>query len=463
MLRDIQNMQNEDVASSAYRDAQAAMAMQTAWEAEHSECVQMDAMNSAMLEIDARKTYMNSFFDCPSSEFVMGFKWSQDPREMYWLNRNIPTFDDNNQDRTLDVSGENMLGKTTFHQEGLQQARALQTASASPSQQSQSQFQSQSQSQASVMNKTQSRSTYKLAENLFSSNEMCKKTILLMDSQKYAEQVLCGHTTHFWDQEAILRDVFMMLDRSRLAYLTPMDISRLTDLDAAQELLRYSIYGPWVKRKKWETLLRIMFSRSAASGGRLTLDTLLDITASLCTEKNKSIQKIKTDEEYRKDVQMEYLMSGDNLGYKFAMDERMERFSNERDYHVKSTLHEGDVIWALYLDGCMWMPAVIIAVNEDSSYDLKYPFTQWELREARKTAQANRILRGPNRDLEEKEKNRDCDLVYQQALLKSIREFSPQCEQLYNSHALPNDDPRVVSAFNQILRYNFSTKLDVSS
>ena len=107
----------------------------------------------------------------------------------------------------------------------------------------------------------------------------------------------------------------------------------------------------------------------------------------------------------------------------------------------------GDTIWTLYKDGSQWQPAIIEAVNENYTYDIRYPMTQDELRSARKTSADNRILR-KGRGLEQR-KSDPAELLK----INLLRNQHPSAARVVEK-ALASGDEGLIKSVNNILMLN---------
>ena len=68
---------------------------------------------------------------------------------------------------------------------------------------------------------------------------------------------LDGHPQYKWDQEVVLKLVFRKLDARRQGFLGIEDLTLLAQNTHLQELLRYTVFGFWVKKRMWKKFVNI--------------------------------------------------------------------------------------------------------------------------------------------------------------------------------------------------------------
>lgn len=195
-----------------------------------------------------------------------------------------------------------------------------------------------------------------------------------------------GHPEFKWDQEIMLKKCFGLLcqnsarapgSTSSANVLFLPDYKHLGPLIASlpdvQRMLRYTVFGSWVKRKKWE-LFRSAFSKSGISELSITLVDWLALFKDLAS-KERAVERrlIRTDDEHRSSA-----VHACNRWY-----ERRERLSN-----LARNVVVGSMIWSLHGRGVTWLPAIVEAINvrtpsnnkesgtDDFTYDLSYLITQ---------------------------------------------------------------------------------------
>ena len=259
---------------------------------------------------------------------------------------------------------------------------------------------------------------------------------VITEEMKRNSQAHNGHPYFKWDQEVILREVFDSLDTSHTGVLYPQDVARIASSSQIQYLLSFTVYGAWVKKRKWTVLLDALFGNvmddmnnsivydhqqqqqqlgNNVSGqtpdqynGNLSsfgicgdnnqginINKWFFVALALSRETNKSLRHVRTDAEH-----LELLTWNDNYhslegnNIEFAAQARMQHSKCCRDEEISKSAIIGDVIWALHNGGVRWMPAVIENINEDGTWNIKYPLSQVQLRGYRKKAKGNEILTG---------------------------------------------------------------------
>ena len=423
MLEDLEKMMHEDQLSNTLEKYYKAQEVRHRWDLENQLLQKDKAVLEAMEESDRRNEYMKSFFLNTSSAPIMEKTWHLETKQA-----NIDLLISKGGKRTANSTEDMSLRipkfgatKTLFHQDGLQQARTLAPEA--------------SELEASGTNKLMSASLVGASIESMYTNGFELGRDQLLEAQrmtKLAEEVMHGHSIYQWDQEALLREAFAILDSRHTGELTPESISHIARNESVKSVLRYTVLGVFIKlrvkgavdRYGWRQLLKFLFNIDESSGpeatsATLTLPQLIEITRQLSYEKGKPLQLIKTHEEYLAELSS----TKDNKVF-FAEKMRANRAIAERDLALHDQLHVGDTVWTLYKDGSQWQPAIIETVNDDYTYDVRYPMSQDELRSARKTSASNKILRKGNVQLE-RSRNDPVKLL-KMSLLRSTHSGAPR-------------------------------------
>ncbi len=453
MLADLEIMSREDQLSKTQEQDHKAMEVRQEWDRENQNILKEKAMIQAMEEQDRRQQYMRAFFHSTSSAPVMDKTWLPNSHQenvdiLNMTKRERELIKSKQLDHSLRIPKFGAT-KTLFHEEGLQQARTLAPEGSS--------VEAFGEGTEKLMASTTNieGSTTSMYANGF---EIGRDE--LMEGQrmiKLAEEVMHGHAIYQWDQEALLREAFVVLDTQHNGFLTPEVVSNIARNEAVKGILRFTVLGVFIKlrvkgdvaQKGWRLLLKYLFdldeNSGPASSPPLTLPKLMEITRQLSFEKAKPLRLIKTHDEYFAELSS----TRDNSVF-FAEQMRQNRTVSERDLALYDQLHVGDTIWTLYKDGSQWQPAIIEAVNENYTYDIRYPMTQDELRSARKVSADNRILR-KGRGVEQR-KSDPAELLK----VNLLRNQHPSAVRV-TEKALASGDKGLMKSVNEILMFNSTT------
>ena len=199
-----------------------------------------------------------------------------------------------------------------------------------------------------------------------------------------------GHPEHKWDQEIMLKKAFYSLcqtssadpESSSTAHVLCLpDLGHLglliARLPEVQKLLRYTVFGSWVKRKKWH-----LFTSNLEQRNDYPSDLSLSLVAWLDIARNHASKEVAVERRQLRSDQ-EHRNSITHSCNKWC--ERLERIST-----LARTIVVGSMVWALHGRGMTWLPAVVqaihvsyAAVGDDSkgegdcfTYDLTYLITQ---------------------------------------------------------------------------------------
>jgi hypothetical protein len=302
----------------------------------------------------------------------------------------------------------------------------------------------------------------------FAMSKTIKKKKEITDEMKRSSQAYDGHPYYKWDQELILREVFDSLDSEQEGLLNPEHLAKLSSSLQLQYLLSFTVYGSWIKRKRWDLFLNSLFndnnnsndnsnnnnngSPNANANANNTVSITSDniytntiniqkwfrVALQLSKEKFKSIRHIRTENEHLESLTYDNnFHSLDGNSRNFAENARLLQDIASRDALVLNTLDIGDVVWGLHDGGCKWLPAVIEEINYDNlTYTLKYCLSQSQLRSARKKRNGTEILSGKR-----------IHKITTESLVKSV----------YPSHKL--DDKKVI-AMNAVFETDSSEEMN---
>jgi len=217
-------------------------------------------------------------------------------------------------------------------------------------------------------------------------------------ARKYVE-ALDGHPKMGWDQEALLSAAFDLLDSTHTGRLTIENMSRLAKNVEVQLLLRFTVFGSLVKKRRWEAFRSIFPYEEAYIG----LSEWMSAANAATIESNVPLHAIRSEKEHvrianelqKKESGWQWLVSSSTTGEAafsaakeggwFAERARHHLFRKEVQAQLKRWLQPGDVVWALHGGGVVWMQAVVECVNADGTCDLTFPLsaiTIGRLREA---------------------------------------------------------------------------------
>lgn len=437
MLNNLENMSNEDEMSKDNERRQNVLKMRQEWENEYKMSQKQLAYEETLAEQRMRQKYLAAFFANTSSTPIMETIWRPEN------NSSVPHVDvlsgvkkKNNskkEDQTLRVPS---LGQTKglFHDVGFQQARSLE--------------------EDASLGLTGSESYLEFGEGAMKStvtNAIDYRKFLLQDERKMkklAEEIMHGHPLYQWDQETLLRESFNALDNDRSGTLTASKLCKVAKNETVKKYLRYTVFGPFVKRRQWRAFLEVLLQEadSPVHADCILPNRFYEVAAALSQETKKPLQKIKTHSEYFAELSS----PSENKVY-FAEQARSNNEVSERDLRVYNELWPGDVVWSLYKDGSQWLPAVIVHAHEDYTYDLRYPMSQEELRQWRKEADGNKILRGHSSFQGREGNGKDsAETLLKLALIRNPHESAEDIVQ----KAVLGGDENVMRAVNAILTYN---------
>jgi hypothetical protein len=85
-----------------------------------------------------------------------------------------------------------------------------------------------------------------------SADELLKAMEPSATAQKKHIPQLDGHEQYRWDQEVMLKTVFRKLDARRRGFITLEDVGQIASNVGIQQLLAFTVFGAWVKKKMWK-------------------------------------------------------------------------------------------------------------------------------------------------------------------------------------------------------------------
>lgn len=444
MLDNLENMGKEDAMSNDNERQHNLLKMRREWESEHKMAEQQKAYEETLAEQRMRQKYLAAFFANTSSTPIMETIWRPENNnhalQLDVISGAKKTVDSKKEDQTLRVPSFGQT-KGLFHDVGFQQARTLEE-------------------EGSAFEGDDSNSYLDLGANSFKStitNAIDYRKLMLQDERKMkklAEEIMHGHPLYQWDQETLLRESFDALDGDKSGLLTAAKLCKVAKNETVKKYLRYTVFGPFVKRRQWRAFLEVLLkendSPEYAYADSISLDRFYEVALTLSLETYKPLEKIKTHTEYFTELSS----PSENTVY-FAEQARSRNSVTERDLRIFKELYAGDVVWSLYKDGSQWLPAVIVQVHDDYTYDLRYPMSQNELRQFRKMADGNKILRGhsssPKHGEYEKHNGNSAATLLELTLLRN--KHGATLKTLVQK-AQETEDKNVMEAVGAILGYN---------
>lgn len=200
-----------------------------------------------------------------------------------------------------------------------------------------------------------------------------------------------GHPEFKWDQAITLKKSFLQLCQMSASNLHSSSTAQvlciphhdhlgilISALPEVRMMLRYTVFGSWVKRKKWHLFITKSPNNAVdyPSDTFLTLADWLSIAHESASREFHVVRRlIRTADHCR--------LSTANSDNRWC--DRLQRAASSARKIVK-----GSMVWALHGRGAVWLPAVVEAVHickyplreQDEgdifSYDLSYIMTQQE-------------------------------------------------------------------------------------
>jgi len=232
--------------------------------------------------------------------------------------------------------------------------------------------------------------------------------------------IIDGHIEHKWDQELMLNLAFIESDIGNKGYLTLDELLEAVGSDSVNELLRYTVFGSYLKLRHWwffEDMYRNRSNMFVTIEAEVESNTpeqtifcdgvtyadWMNCAKRSSFESRVPLRHIRLQEEH-----MDIATSG---LYPNILSEEEELFTSptgdpgiyyatvpEREHRCARLIEEGDCVWALHRGGSVWLPAVIKAINIGAleinrdhdttsyskfTYDLWHPLSQKELEQSR--------------------------------------------------------------------------------
>ncbi len=287
IARESMLMNFEDYFSKSHQQWLLTLHRQKQWEEEFKREQLQTSYNNAIKQLDCRKDYLRSLFSSDSTDVIIEYKWnSKDQSFLETVSKGNGGMLDENKEFSLLPMG---LGSRSIavHLDGLQQAKAITSEShldslgpslrnrsiqdvveeslrapsilhasavapAAPLKSAQGQ---RAKAEASKkLLATMLKSSLPMEKSLLSMEELLKS---LMTTGPKHNAALDGHVLHKWDTEALLKMIFNKLDEGKKGYLVVDDLVRIANNEGIQELMVFTVFGSWVKKKQWRKFLML--------------------------------------------------------------------------------------------------------------------------------------------------------------------------------------------------------------
>ena len=475
---------NEEHHSTAYEESCKTYQRWQHWEQLYKEIKLRKAYDDAINEHNERRVYLTSLLTSKTSDEVMGYKWGTKPHVnpppiaesangygMMNVNNinSMCSLTESSMAMSTFVLPEHVDGiKTSVHMDGMQQALAIiDDPTSNPGLLGQT---VRSRTANGLVEKAMTEQRMRgsdnrpvtkgggIGMNIPSSAKKFLASVVGGNEKEITSKLLTppllrhveevdGHPVYKWDQCTILKTAYSKMIGGRGDMLTVSSlISSITNNKTVIDLLRFTVYGPWIKKKRWVEFLMKFGSRRESSnqeergtrgGGTSTSNTnvlsdynaLATITladwlggaADMCTERRVSRRLIRSEAKHRRSYMGDG--NGDGLGGDswvqllekvkpgwFAERSREYTSWDLEEAYLSRQVAIGDVVYALAGKGAVWLPAIIERVNKRDlngasvlSYDLKYVYHYHEIVDARGES-ANRRLLALNNKLERRER-----------------------------------------------------------
>lgn len=214
-----------------------------------------------------------------------------------------------------------------------------------------------------------------------------------------------GHPLYGWDQEAILKHIFGMLDKKTSnktnsnGMLNYAQLSRIMSDRMIHRHLKFTIVGAWVKLKSVEMFKALFttdeFENEEDISREITLTDWLEACRSALYEDAIAPGQIRTHTEHKEIVMSQgslTQMRGAGMNKsQFAEYARRLQYCSLRDAIILREVQKGDLVWGLYGGACEWLPASIEAVNDDGTFDLRYLLTEQDILTVKASTTAKRL------------------------------------------------------------------------
>jgi hypothetical protein len=410
---------------------------------------------------EKRMAYMEAFMNADSTNEVISYSWSgldisdnniDDEDQPYYSNSSFQA-----DESLFDLDMENYAvspGRaTTMHTDGKLQTRIvapnIKAETISPKRSSTGSVSESVYLQPGTWVKRESsrrggddqaasRATLRGKDKLLERSHKLRNMPQLLAEPKHTDE-LDGHPVHKWDQRHILRTVFTMLDKKGEGSVLKSTMSMIEVDHTIHALLRFTVFGAWIKQRKFGEFLKIFdkvtaenTKKAQKSGenqnisqqqpeddsqqqqpqqqgqgqgqGQARMTVNQWVTAArehAALEHGVKVGRIRTDEEHKQlssaRAQEDWSMLLDTEGGSgqawFAENFRRRISVPLRDARLRRCLTRGDAVWGLHHSGCFWLPAVVeSAASDGSAYTLRYPLTTHELQAARMTSSSKQFI-----------------------------------------------------------------------
>lgn len=268
---------------------------QSKWKDEFSRLQYQTAYDFALKEQENRKRYMSLLFTAPSSDVLMHYRWNVfegsmqlhsliDPPNM--SNSNV-LMESQSSSQILTLPPPDLGPRTvSLHLDGIQQSKSLSKGESSlslgPSLRNRN-IQSVVEDSLTInkslasmqrVNTSNTRSKVPAAQKtgILKSTAPEIATLSTEDLLKAMEPThkihnpkVDGHPQFKWDQEIILKTVFRKLDSRRRGFVTLEDVGQIAQNVPIQELLAFTVFGAWVKKRSWKKFVALCDSVDVTS------------------------------------------------------------------------------------------------------------------------------------------------------------------------------------------------------
>lgn len=245
-----------------------------------------------------------------------------------------------------------------------------------------------------------------------------------------------GHIKYKWDQETILRVAFAkMSSASGKQHLFLSDLaSKLPHNYGIQNLLKFTVFGAWIKKKQWHEFQNLFLHVSSIRVERgsigeeegygnnhqqplksqlhqdtslwMKVDEWVDSARRMAFESRKSRQQVRTEMEHFSIINdgndnWSHILGQESTSGWYASLARKQLYSSERAAAIHRTINIGDCVWSLHGGGVMWLPASVTAIHENDestgiSYDLSYFMSHQELQQSRAVSSTRQLMMLPS-------------------------------------------------------------------
>ena len=375
----------------------AAMANHIKWEREIKEEMYSESFVRSLEQVQERRRYLKTVFSTERSQNIIDYKWSSrlkvrpltdaDVVTSSRRSKMIPKYNLKLREVRPSRSQTPMTGQLLKQAISLQERPPFDVSLRG----GQQKFRPYKADNSSTAPSLEDAELFDVNGSVTSQMSLNQKGIVDTCTQRSTirhTNVWDGHPEFKWDQEIMLKKSFNALceaaasdpvstssahvlclsDYEHLGIL----IARLPDV---QKMLRFTVFGSWVKRKKWK-LFNPSCIRTDQFPSKLSLtlvDWLTIARDNASKERAVESQFIRADDEHRSSITLPC--------NKWC--ERRERLSK-----IARTVVVGSMVWSLHGRGVTWLPAIVEALHvrapsstkesrsDSFTYDLSYLTTQ---------------------------------------------------------------------------------------